>query len=174
MPPVAFIGARGHEPGRAQRACAKPSSSDEKDFIVPEHYCLDGRAGRRHLREPKKCASAPSSAFTSCGSTPDQAELCLQRSAVDGERRAAARSRRRTWHLPAAGKIEAYLGIDIGSVSTNLVVIDSARQSAEGDLSAHPGPAHRSRGRRPGGDRADARRPARHSRRGHHRVRAAN
>ncbi len=45
--------------------------------------------------------------------------------------------------LPVNGsRIPAYLGIDIGSVSTNLVVIDTARQSAARNLPPHPGPSY--------------------------------
>ena len=70
-------------------------------------------------------------------------------------RAAAARPPERTSHRQVTDvPVDAYLGIDIGSVSTNLVVIDAAGRGAQGDLPAHRRAADRGRRQGPARDRA--------------------
>ncbi|MGA2483850.1 MAG: acyl-CoA dehydratase activase [Candidatus Acidiferrales bacterium] len=125
VPPVVFIGAVALNQG-VRNALREAFKLDEKDFLVPELYGWMGAIGAAMFGsvEARKRAgkgieglqqhAAGVETFARAGPLSMQ-DVVLLRDRVPPPRR------------PAPGsKVEAYLGIDIGSVSTNLVVLDAA------------------------------------------------
>jgi predicted CoA-substrate-specific enzyme activase len=121
--PVAFQGGVAHNLG-VRQAFRAIFGLSEADLIVPPHFCALGAIGavlaarerpaahfslnleplRQHLaREPEQAHRLPP----------------LSPPAVLGPESYAVRP------LPALGEVEGYLGIDVGSISTNVVVIDA-------------------------------------------------
>jgi predicted CoA-substrate-specific enzyme activase len=128
IPPVAFIGAVALNQGVCN-ALREAFKLKEEDFLIPELFNWMGALGaalfeaeeRRkrpfksiHLLEEEKATGRE----FACGHPLSMANVLLLRNQV------------KQVDLPSPGqRIEAYLGIDVGSVSTNLVVTD-----AEGNL----------------------------------------
>jgi predicted CoA-substrate-specific enzyme activase len=124
-PPVAFIGGVALNQGvrEAMRAAFKLA---ETDFFVPEHYAWLGAIGAamfeaeefrkrtfKKIHQLQQHAAAKKS--FACSEALSMENVLLLREQVKPPAFPA---------LAPGEKIEAYLGIDIGSVSTNLVVTD--------------------------------------------------
>jgi predicted CoA-substrate-specific enzyme activase len=119
---VAFIGGVAANKG-AVAALREAFERDEDQLIVPAYYAWMGAIG-----------SALTAADEHAGVdmvTIDVSRLDGSRSsdfetsdALSMERVILLRDRVKPYNLPADGPIGAYLGVDVGSVSTNLVVLD--------------------------------------------------
>jgi predicted CoA-substrate-specific enzyme activase len=125
-PPVAFIGGVSANAG-VVRAMRSIFELDEKGFFVPEErvwmaalgaalLASEGAAGgKRAFRSPAAIAAADGAGEESF---PRSEPLSMENVVL-------LRNRVRPYVFPENGRvIDAYLGIDIGSVSTNLVVVD--------------------------------------------------
>jgi predicted CoA-substrate-specific enzyme activase len=126
VPPVAFIGAVALNQG-VRNAIREAFKVGEADFLVPELYAWMGAAGAamleaeewrkrsfKRIHQLRQHDEAKRS--FACTDPLSMANVALLRDRV----KSAPPPR------PAPGeKIEAYLGIDIGSLSTNLVVLDA-------------------------------------------------
>ncbi len=123
-PPVAFIGGVAANQGVVQ-AIRQAFKLDESSFVVPELHAWIGAIGAAILEagEPRKQSFASIERLTeSAGAVIFESGEPLSLANV-----VLLRDRDKPADLPAPGaKVEAYLGIDIGSVSTNLVVLDSS------------------------------------------------
>ncbi len=121
-PPVAFIGGVAVNKGVSE-AIRQAFKLDPADFLIPRLYAWTGALGAAILeaKESRKLAFRPIERLQ------QQADMT---SFESGEPLSMAnvvllRDRAKPVAPPAPGrKIEAYLGIDVGSVSTNLVVLD--------------------------------------------------
>ncbi|HET8667579.1 MAG TPA: acyl-CoA dehydratase activase, partial [Terriglobales bacterium] len=121
--PVAFIGAVGLNQG-VVNAMREAFKLEEDKLFVPEHYAWIGALGaamfeadERRKRTFKRIHQLQQHAAmkpTFAGSEPLLMDNVL-----------LLRDKAKEVTLPDDGKVPAYLGIDIGSVSTNLVVIDT-------------------------------------------------
>ncbi len=130
VPPVAFIGAVAVNQG-VRDALRQAFKLEEKDFIVPEHYAWLGAMGAAMFeaeefrkRSFKTIHQLQQHAATkksfACSDALSMSNVLLLREQVQPPVLP---------RLSPGEKIPAYLGIDVGSVSTNLVVTD-----AEGNL----------------------------------------
>lgn len=122
MPPVAFIGgvALNESINKALREAFKLG---EADFLVPELYGWMGAAGAALLEAAERTRSASRRPQVKIKKEPD--EMAAGNQPLSLANVHLLRSYGEKFHPPAEGeKIRAYLGIDVGSVSTNLVVID--------------------------------------------------
>jgi predicted CoA-substrate-specific enzyme activase len=124
VPPVAFIGGVAMNEG-VRNALREAFKLKEADLIIPDHYAWLGAMGAAMLESEEyrkrsfkrihqlRQHEAARKNFDCTDPLSMQNVLLL-------------RDRAKPVSLPAPGEwIEAYLGIDIGSVSTNLVVIDA-------------------------------------------------
>jgi len=123
VPPVAFIGGLAKNAGVVQ-ALRELFKFDERQLFVPEAYAWFGAIGAALLatgsrRDPGKALGRLAPAST--GATEDGAQPLSLENVV------LLRDRVRPVRLPERGVGQvAYLGMDIGSVSTNLVVLNDA------------------------------------------------
>ncbi len=125
--PIAFQGGVAANPGMV-RAFRDVLDLDEDELIIPEHFACHGR----HRRGPAR--ARPGAAELLAGG-PRAASRDLRAASrtprPSAWRRSSGRtttrswSRRRTALPPGDEKVDAYLGIDVGSISTNVVVIDA-------------------------------------------------
>ncbi len=125
-PPVAFTGGVSANSGVVQ-AMRTLFGLDEEDFFVPEEYAWSGSVGAALLglqspADQKSSFRSPATidlaAEEGTGSFPRSDPLSMEKVVL-------FRDRVRPYRFPAAdGPVDAYLGIDVGSVSTNLVLID--------------------------------------------------
>jgi predicted CoA-substrate-specific enzyme activase len=126
--PVAFIGGVAMNQG-VRNALREAFKLKESDLLIPEHYAWLGAMGaamleaeefrKRSFKRIHQLRQHEASRKNFACSDP----LSMQQVLL-------LRDRAKPVKLPAPGeRVETYLGIDIGSVSTNLVVID-----AEGNL----------------------------------------
>ncbi|MFH1686979.1 MAG: acyl-CoA dehydratase activase [bacterium] len=128
VPPVAFEGGVAANPGMV-RAFREILELDAEDLIVPEHFNVMAAAGAARL-----------AAVEGCGVTAIDSEAIRQ---YQSNRQAPLSTRAalsfdfpdqkfyETTQAAMPGDIdgrEVFLGIDIGSLSTNLVLIDQAQQ----------------------------------------------
>ena len=124
-PPVAFIGAVALNQG-VRDALRLAFKLEEKDFLVPEHHSWLGALGAamfeaeefrkrtfKKIHQLQQHAAAKKS--FACSDPLSMEQVVLLREQVKPPEFPK---------LEPGEKIEAYLGIDIGSVSTNLVVTD--------------------------------------------------
>jgi predicted CoA-substrate-specific enzyme activase len=121
-PPVAFIGAVALNEG-VRNAIRDAFKLPEESFLTPELYAWIGAIGAAlfEVEEPRKRT------FKRIHQLAQHAQLKQQFACTDALSMAKVnllRDRVEDVTLPPSGKVEAYLGIDIGSVSTNLVVTD--------------------------------------------------
>ncbi|HYL16349.1 MAG TPA: acyl-CoA dehydratase activase [Terriglobales bacterium] len=125
VPPVAFVGAVSNNQS-VRKALQETFKLQDSEFFVPDLYCwlnalgaalLEMEEVRKRsfssLQQLQEHARAGKS-FASCD------PLSLENVVLLRDRVAPAPP------LEPARKAEAYLGIDVGSVSTNLVVLDAA------------------------------------------------
>lgn len=120
--PVAFVGAVSQNEG-VVNAMREAFKLDVEKLIVPELYCWIGALGaaifeaeERRKRTFKRIHQLQQHAAMK------QTFACSD--ALSMENVVLLRDRVKDVALPDSGAVDAYLGIDIGSVSTNLVVID--------------------------------------------------
>jgi predicted CoA-substrate-specific enzyme activase len=126
VPPVAFIGGLAKNAGVVQ-ALRELFRFDERQLFVPEAYAWFGAIGAALLvteqarrRNPVKALGRMAPAFTGPSAGCPTQPLSLENVVL-------LRDRVRAVRLPEHGAGQAvYLGIDIGSVSTNLVVLNDA------------------------------------------------
>jgi len=126
IPPVAFIGAVSQNRGVRQAICNTFKLSDA-DLFVPELYAWLGALGAalfeaeewrkrslKHIHQLQQHAGVSRETFA-CTEPLSLSNVLLLRNLVE------------PYRFPDTQEpIEAYLGIDVGSVSTNLVVLDAA------------------------------------------------
>jgi predicted CoA-substrate-specific enzyme activase len=119
---VAFIGGVAGPPrgGGAQR---EAFDADEQSLIIPQYYAWMGAIGTA-LTAADEMTGAETVAFAPETLAQGQQVEFQTSPALSMERVILLRDRVKPYEFPAQGKIGAYLGIDIGSVSTNLVVLD--------------------------------------------------
>jgi predicted CoA-substrate-specific enzyme activase len=131
--PIAFQGGVAANPGLV-RAFEDILSLNSGDLIIPEHFAFMGALGAiyitlegdgerkgngfRGLKHMEESLKAPS--------TPVQGLKALHLDyEVENEKRIAAKSVRLD---PSDERVDVYLGVDVGSLSTNVVAIDRERR----------------------------------------------
>ncbi len=131
--PVAFIGGVSQNAGVAE-ALAEAFHLAANEIEIPELYAWMGAIGAALLEPPSRrkaiaCEAGTGVAPCSCDANPghasapaSHARLCLDQVLLLRDHPEASR----TEPLPAAGgeQLPVFLGIDIGSVSTNLALLD--------------------------------------------------
>jgi predicted CoA-substrate-specific enzyme activase len=123
VPPVAFVGGVAMNVG-VRNAMQEAFQLAEADFIVPELYCWLGALGAAIFETNETRKKSFKKIHQLRQHTGKQSFACSD--ALSMENVQLLRDRVKDVALPPEGKIDSYLGIDIGSVSTNLVVIDTA------------------------------------------------
>jgi predicted CoA-substrate-specific enzyme activase len=124
VPPVAFIGGVAMNEG-VRNALREAFKLKESDLLIPGHYAWLGAVGaamleaeefrKRSFKRIHQLRQHEASRKNFACSDPLSMQDVL-----------LLRDRAKPVELPAPGEcVETYLGIDIGSVSTNLVVIDA-------------------------------------------------
>jgi predicted CoA-substrate-specific enzyme activase len=124
VPPVAFIGGVAMNQG-VRNALRDAFKLKESDLLIPEHYAWLGAVGaaileaeeyrKRSFKRIHQLRQHEAARKNFACTEPLSMEHVL-----------LLRDRAKEVNLPPPGqRVEAYLGIDIGSVSTNLVVIDA-------------------------------------------------
>ena len=124
VPPVVFVGGLALNAG-VRDALREGFRLKESDFLVPELHCWMTALGASLLaaeENGKSHAIAVSQGHqeTSASKFPTTDVLSLQNVTLLRDRASSSLGR------PPQGPVDAYLGIDVGSVSTNLVVMDSS------------------------------------------------
>ena len=126
-PPVAFIGGVAANQGAVQAVRDAFELTDEQLF-VPELYAWMGAVGAG-LIEADAAAGAGAAGVGGVALDPARLPAAVFPTAepLSTERVLLLRDLARPYEFPAGGKVvDTYLGIDVGSVSTNLVVLDRA------------------------------------------------
>ncbi len=125
VPPVAFVGAVALNQG-VRNALQEAFKLPEGDFFIPELHCWLGALGAA-LFEAEASQKRPPGNVERLQQHATAKETFASTDPLSLEGVVLLRDRVPRARRPAPqGKVEAYLGIDIGSVSTNLVVLDSA------------------------------------------------
>ena len=122
--PVAFIGGVAMNEG-VRNALREAFKLKEADLMIPEHYAWLGAMGAAMLEsEEFRKRSFKRIHQLRQHEAARKNFSCTDRLTMD--KVLLLRDKTKTVSLPPAGeRLECYLGIDIGSVSTNLVVIDA-------------------------------------------------
>jgi predicted CoA-substrate-specific enzyme activase len=131
-PKVAFIGGVAANKGTVQ-AMREAFDLNDEEFFVPEYYAWMGAIGaalleaengrgqgsgvRGQEKNRSRIPDASGEAEGQRGMFPTTAPLSLEKVTL-------LRDRIKPYRFKGEGVVDAYLGIDVGSVSTNLVVID--------------------------------------------------
>ena len=124
VPPVAFVGGVALNAG-VRAAVREVFRLRESDFLVPELHCWMTALGASMLVAEGTDKSTMGTFRRLRGKTADAEEFPTTQ-ALSLDHVTLLRDRVLPLQLPEAGcRVNAYLGIDVGSVSTNLVVIDS-------------------------------------------------
>jgi predicted CoA-substrate-specific enzyme activase len=124
VPPVAFVGGVALNAG-VRDAVRKVFRLQESDFLVPELPCWMTALGASMLAAEGTCKHA-TGIFRRVQEETAGAEEFPTTEALSLDHVTLLRDRVPALEFPEAGsRVDAYLGIDVGSVSTNLVVIDS-------------------------------------------------
>jgi predicted CoA-substrate-specific enzyme activase len=123
VPPVAFVGGVALNQG-VRNAMREAFQLRDQDLFVPQHYCWLGALGaaifetgeirKRSFKRIHQLRQHTGKQSFACSDPLSMQNVLLLRDRV------------KDVALPPTGKIDAYLGIDVGSVSTNLVAIDAA------------------------------------------------
>jgi len=124
VPPVAFIGGVAANKGVVW-AMREAFGLEDKDFVVPEAYAWMGALGAALIEARGSSRKVELERFRTYKveyEFPTAEPLSLENVVL-------LRDVVRPYKLPESGKVEAYLGIDIGSVSTNFALI-----TPEGEL----------------------------------------
>ena len=119
--PVAFVGGVAMNDG-VRKAMQEAFQLDGSDLLVPEYYCWLGALGAALFEAHETRKKTFKKIHQLRQHAGKQTFACSEALSMDNV--LLLRDRVKDVATPAAGKINAYLGIDIGSVSTNLVVID--------------------------------------------------
>ena len=122
MPPVAFVGGVALNAG-VRNAMRDAFQLSDQDFIVPEHYCWLGALGAAIFETAEMRKRSFKRIHQLRQHTGKQVFAGSERLSMNNV--LLLRDHVADVATPATGKIDAYLGIDIGSVSTNLVAIDN-------------------------------------------------
>jgi predicted CoA-substrate-specific enzyme activase len=121
--PVAFIGAVALNDG-VRNALREAFKLEEDQFIIPELYAWLGAVGAA-MFEAEELRKRSFKRIHQLQQHAQAKQQFANSDALSMERVVLLRDQVQDPPLPEPGnKVEAYLGIDIGSVSTNLVVID--------------------------------------------------
>ena len=121
-PPVAFIGGVAMNESIRRSLCEAFKLGDD-DFLVPELYGWMGAAGAAVLETEEQNRPAPRRSRRHPQQEPPETGLGSEPLSLANVR--LLRNQVNKVEPPRKGEqINAYLGIDVGSVSTNLVVID--------------------------------------------------
>ena len=121
-PPVAFIGGVAMNESIRRSLCEAFKLGDD-DFLVPELYGWMGAAGAAVLETEEQNRPAPRRSRRHPQQEPPETGLGSEPLSLADVR--LLRNQVNKVEPPRKGEqINAYLGIDVGSVSTNLVVID--------------------------------------------------
>ena len=133
VPPVAFVGGVALNSG-VREALREAFHLSASDFLVPELHCWITALGAGLFANGSERSSTvavtpgpykPETDFPSMDVLSLE-YVTLLRDQVSGEQEKHSwQNRREVGHALSESRIDAYLGIDVGSVSTNLVVIDS-------------------------------------------------
>ena len=133
VPPVAFVGGVALNAG-VREALRGVFRLSESDFVVPELHCwitalgagmlADGN-GKSHAVVVVPAAAEPKSEFPSMDALSLENVTLLRDGVAADNNLHFWQPRPELGHRSPATPVDAYLGIDVGSVSTNLVVIDS-------------------------------------------------
>jgi predicted CoA-substrate-specific enzyme activase len=125
VPPVMFLGGVALNRGVSQ-ALREAFKLSELDFLVPELYGWLGAIGAA-IFELEDSRKRPVRDIHALQEYLEKAQSFESSSPLSMEKVVLLRDRTHSVPAPPPGgqRIEAYLGIDIGSVSTNLVVLDT-------------------------------------------------
>jgi predicted CoA-substrate-specific enzyme activase len=124
--PVAFVGGVALNAG-VRDAVRETFKLQESDFLVPELHCWMTALGASMLAA-EEIGKWTTGTFRRLHGQTAGAEEFPTTETLSLESVVLLRDRVPPIQLPEArSRVDAYLGIDVGSVSTNLVVIDSAR-----------------------------------------------
>ncbi len=117
-PPVAFVGGVAANQG-IKKALHEILGLKEKELIIPDHFnCLGAIGAVLHARRQEQCAAYKGiEDFQKWLKRPD---LIRRLPPLDGHRKWSLNIQ----HQNPLTKARAFLGIDVGSISTNLVLID--------------------------------------------------
>ena len=137
VPPVAFIGGLAKNEG-VVRALRELFRFDERQLFVPEAYAWLGAIGAALLWSEPATRQAGAGGSARSGSAPalpygsavtSEGEVAATARPLSLENVLLLRDRVRPYRLPQDGEVvEATLGIDVGSVSTNLVVLSGTAE----------------------------------------------
>ncbi len=119
---VAFIGGVAANLG-AVTAMREAFDVDEQSLVIPQYYAWMGAIGTA-LTAADEMSGTQVVTFNAQKLSQGQQSEFETSPALSMERVILLRDRVKPYEFPAQGTIGAYLGIDIGSVSTNLVVLD--------------------------------------------------
>jgi predicted CoA-substrate-specific enzyme activase len=119
---VAFIGGVAANKG-AVTALREAFDMDEDDLVVPTYYAWMGAIGTA-LTAADRTAGAEMMTIARDRLRQGQTTDFETSDPLTMDRVILLRDRVRPYEFSSAGPIGAYLGIDVGSVSTNLVVVD--------------------------------------------------
>ena len=119
---VAFIGGVAANSG-AVEAMREAFGADGDQLIVPAYYAWMGAIGSALTAADEQAGVDMVSLELSRLDQGDSSDFQTT-DALSMERVILLRDRVKPYEFPPEGKIGAYLGVDIGSVSTNLVVLD--------------------------------------------------
>jgi len=124
FPPVAFVGGVALNAG-VRDAVREVFRLQESDFLVPDAHCWMTALGASMLAaEESSKRTTGTFRRLQVGAVAAEEFPTTEPLSLDHVR--LLRDKGRALELPQGGcRVDAYLGIDVGSVSTNLVVIDS-------------------------------------------------
>ncbi|HUX07737.1 MAG TPA: acyl-CoA dehydratase activase [Acidobacteriota bacterium] len=124
-PPVAFIGGVAKNKGIVN-ALTKLFELEEDQLIVPPLYAWMGAIGAAMMGQEEKQAAFSLADLDAVERRSPSEEEFPASPPLDLEKVELLRNRTKPYVFPAdGGRIDTYLGIDVGSISTNLVVIDA-------------------------------------------------
>ncbi|MGI9102149.1 MAG: acyl-CoA dehydratase activase [Terriglobales bacterium] len=123
VPPVAFVGGVALNQGVLQ-AMREAFQLAEADLLVPDYYCWLGALGAAIFEAEETRKRSFKRIHQLRQHTGKQTFACSDPLSMESV--LLLRNRVKDVTIAPEGKIDAYLGIDIGSVSTNLVVIDTS------------------------------------------------
>ena len=124
VPPVAFVGAVALNQG-VREALREAFKLNESDFLVPKLHCWLAAVGAA-LFEAEKPGARPQHCLQQLQGQIAEVQVFESTDPLSMEDVVLLRNRVPEPGRAPASRIEAYLGIDIGSVSTNLVVLDGS------------------------------------------------
>jgi len=125
IPPVAFIGGVAVNKGIVG-ALTKLFELQEDELIVPPLYAWLGAIGAALMAQDEEHKAFSLADLDAAERRSPSEEEFPASPPLDLEKVELLRNRTKPYVFPAdGGRIDAYLGIDVGSISTNLVVIDA-------------------------------------------------